>query len=163
MIVGDLEVVKFGLRLIRFGVICANGLNDHIVRQIVLFTGIDGYGLGCELFVVRYITVENGLVALVMVKQLHQPFLAFSTEDGICQGRITELYVEQTDVGDLKSGVIQIDGIANLERNTRCRVSRLGLNGAFRFFCHHGEIARVEIAFKGGTVDLYRFLFGYAR
>lgn len=60
MIVGDLEVVKFGLRLIRFGVICANGLNDHIVRQIVLFAGIDGYGLGCELLIVRHITVENG-------------------------------------------------------------------------------------------------------
>ena len=163
MVVGDLEVVKFGLRLIRFGVICANGLNDHIVRQIVLFTGVDRHGLGCELFIVRHITVENGLVALVMVKQPHQPFLAFSTEDRICQGRITELYVEQADVGDLKSGVIQIDGIANLERNTGGWVSRFGLNGAFLCLLHHREIARVEIAFKGGAVDLYRFLFGYAR
>ena len=57
-----------GRRRVNFGVIRANGLNNHIIRQIVLFAGIDGYGLGRELFFVRHITVENGLVALVMVK-----------------------------------------------------------------------------------------------
>ena len=55
-------------RRVNFGFICANGLNDYIVRQIILFAGIDSHGLGCELFFVMNITVEDGLVVFVMVE-----------------------------------------------------------------------------------------------
>ena len=50
-----------------------------------------------------------------MLKQLHQSFLVFSTEDGVYQRRVTELYIKQANLGDLKRCVIQIDRVACLE------------------------------------------------
>ena len=109
----------------------------------------------------RLLTVKDELVALVLVKLLHEPFFAFRTENRISESGISELHIKQADIGDLKRGIVQINLVANLIRNTGQSL------GCFHFLdrlgrFHNGKITGVQVSFKYRAVDAHRVLFGNA-
>ncbi|CUP84881.1 Uncharacterised protein [Enterocloster clostridioformis] len=54
----------------------------------------------------------DGAISEVFLQKLLKPFLAFCPENGDRECRVTELHIKQTNAGNLKCGIVQIDSIA---------------------------------------------------
>ena len=88
-------------------------LDYYVIGQVRFIGRIEHSGFCGRLLLFRYFCSKQVGVALVPAQQRGKPFLAFHAKDGICLRRITKMYVKQSDFGDLKGLVVQIDGIAH--------------------------------------------------
>ena len=108
-----------------------------------------------------HVAVKNRLISLVVVKQLHQPFLALRTENRIGQSGVTQFHIKQTNVGNLKGGVVQIDGISNLERDAGGWVAWLCLECSVLFIRSFGFLHLHIHPYCGNRLRMeYRFVLG---
>ena len=110
----------------------------------------------------------NAAVAVVLLQQPFKLCLAFRTEDGIGQRRVAELHIVVPNFGDLKEGVIQIDGIAHLVGSFGI-CCRRGFGNRFRLFCrnhlfrrNNDDVALIHVPLKVGSLHADSFLLRYA-